>query len=463
MPTLRLYDDNGLSDDGETWPVNALTRMITVAVAVAVAVGVGVVAISPAALFAQTAQAPAAIDQFARLQGELRRTHESGDAAAYLAASQSMYSFLNGSPRAMLQLMSAETFAGKPDEALHSFAQFVAMGQASEEALKAKSFDPLRELPRYQSIHADMAVNTAAKTTAEQVFQLQSAARIPEDIDYDPQTKQFYISTVLGKLILQVNTRGGTKLFASAPDQWPMMALKVDSRRHSLWATEVALDGFAAVAKEDWGRSAILEYDLPSGKLLHRIEGPPKAALGDMALAANGDPIVSDGEHGGVYRVDRNTQSVARIDAGDFVSPQTPAVLADGKHVLVPDYVRGVALLDLNTRHVEWLPMDGKHALSGIDGLYALGNELIATQNGTSPERVVQFTLTAPKTGVLSESIIERATPTLGDPTHGVMVGDYFYYIANSGWDILDEHGVIKAGKSLSAPIIMRTKLNWRG
>ena len=447
--------------------MNALTRMITaaavpVAIAVAVGVGVGVVTISPAALFAQTPQAPAAIDQFAQLQGELRRTHESGDAAAYLTASQSMYSFLNGSPQALLQLMSAETFAGKPDKALHSFAQFVAMGQGSDEVLKAKSFDPLRGLPGYQSIHADMAANTAAKTNAEEVFQLQGAAKIPEDIDYDPQTKQFYISTVLGKQILQVNTSGGTKLFANAPDQWPMMALKVDSRRHSLWSTEVALDGFAAVAKQDWGRSAILEYDLRSGKLLHRIDGPPKAALGDMALAANGDPIVSDGEHGGVYRVDRNTQSVARIDAGDFVSPQTPAVLADGKHILVPDYVRGIALLDLNTKHVDWLPMDGEHALSGIDGLYALGNTLIATQNGTSPERVVQF-LTAAKTGVLSESIIERATPTLGDPTHGVVVGDYFYYIANSGWDSLDEHGVIKAGKTLSAPIIMRTKLNWRG
>jgi hypothetical protein len=454
---MRLYYDDGLSDDGETWPVNALTRIIAVAIAVAG------VTISPAPLFAQSVQAPAAIDQFARMQAELRLTHESGDAAAYLAASQSMYSFLNGSPLAMLQLMSAEAFAGKPDEALHNFAQFVAMGQANEEVLKAKSFDPLRELPGYQSIHADMAANTAGKTSAEEVFQLHNAARIPEDIDYDPDNKQFYISTVLGQQILQVNSAGGTKLFASAPDQWPMMALKVDSRRHNLWATEVALDGFSAVSKQDWGRSAILQYDLRSGKLLHRIDGPPKAALGDMALAANGDPIVSDGEHGGVYRVDRNTKSVTRIDAGDFVSPQTPAVLADGKHILVPDYVRGVALLDLNTQHVDWLPMDGKHALSGIDGLYAVGDMLIATQNGTSPERVVRFALTASKTRVLSESVIERATPTLGDPTHGVVVGDYFYYIANSGWDSLDEHGIAKEGKTMSTPIIMRAKLNRPG
>jgi hypothetical protein len=416
----------------------------------------------PAALPAQSAQTPA-IDQFAQLQGELRRTHESGDTAAYLAASRTMFSFLNGSPRATLQLMSAETSAAKPDEALRSFGQFVAMGQADEQALNGKSFDPLRGLSEYQSIQAGMAANAAGKSAAEEVFRLESTARIPEDIDYDPQTKHFYISAVLGKQILEVNMAGRGKLFASAPDQWPMMALKIDARRRILWATEVALDGFTAAPKTDWGRSAILQYDLRSGKLLHRIEGPPKAALGDMALAPNGDPIVSDGEHGGVYRVSRNSRSVVRIDAGDFVSPQTPAIPEDGKHILVPDYVRGIGVLDLNTKHVDWIPMEGKHALSGIDGLYALGSALIATQNGTSPERVVRFALNGPKTRVLSESIIERATATLGDPTHGVVVGDYFYYIANSGWDSLDQHGVVKEGTTMTAPRIMRGRLAWPG
>ena len=429
--------------------MNALTRMILGALA----------AIIPAALFAQTLQAPAAIDQFARLQGELRRTHESGDAAAYLAAAQSMYSFLNGSPRGTLQLMSAESFAGRPDEALHSFTQFVAMGQADDEALKAKSFDPLRGLRRYRDIYAGMAANVTSKSISGEVFRLESTARIPEDIDYDAETNHFYISTVLGKQILQLDMAGHMKLFASAPDQWPMMALKVDSRRRVLWATEVALDGFAAAAKEAWGRSAILQYDLRSGKLLHRIEGPTETALGDMALAANGDPIVSDGEHGGVYRVRAGDQRIQRIDAGDFVSPQTPAVLPDGTHLLVPDYVRGLGLLDLNTKHVDWIPMEGKHALSGIDGLYAVGNLLIATQNGTSPERVVLFTLDGSNTGISAENIIERATSTLGDPTHGVVVGKFFYYIANSGWAVLDDHGNLLEGKSLPVGSVRCAKI----
>lgn len=428
--------------------MNAVAQMIAGALA----------AIFPLALYAQPAQGPTAIDQFARLQGELRRAHESGDSAAYLSTAQSMYSFLNGSPRGTLQLMSAQSFAGKTDEALQSFSQFVAMGQANEEVLKAKSFDSLRGVPRYQDIYAGMAVNAARQSKASEAFRLGYTALVPEDIDYDPESKHFYISTVLGKQILQLDMAGHARVFASGPDHWPMMALKVDSRRRLLWATEVALDGFAAAAKEDWGRSVILQYDLRSGKLLHRVEGPPKAALGDMALAVNGDPIVSDGEHGGVYRVSGRARQIKRIDAGDFVSPQTPAALPDGAHLLVPDYVRGLGMLDLNTKHVDWIPTAG-HALSGIDGLYAVGNLLIATQNGTSPERVIQFTLDGGNMGIVAESIIERSTSSLGDPTHGVVVGNYFYYIANSGWDVLDDHGNILPGRALPVGLIMRAAI----
>jgi len=121
--------------------------------------------------------------------------------------------------------------------------------------------------------------------------------------------------------------------------------------------------------------------------------------------------------------------------------------------------VRGVGLLDLSTKAVVWLPMEGKHALNGIDGLYVAGSSLIATQSGTAPERVIRFAVNDSKTNIVSEAIIERATPTLGAPTHGVIVGNYFYFIANSGWDVLDDHGVLLQGKSLPTASIRRAKI----
>ena len=81
---------------------------------------------------------------------------------------------------------------------------------------------------------------------------------------------------------------------------------------------------------------------------------------------------------------------------------------------------------------------------------------LISVQNGASPERVVAFTLDPTLSEVAAETILERSTETLGDPTHGVVVGKDFYYIANSGWDILDDHGNPKPGAKPTQPRMMR-------
>jgi hypothetical protein len=78
------------------------------------------------------------------------------------------------------------------------------------------------------------------------------------------------------------------------------------------------------------------------------------------------------------------------------------------------------------------------------------------TQNGVYPERVLEVRLDMDRTRAMGGQVIERATPGLGEPTHGVVVDGHFYYIANSGWNALDEHGGIKQGAHMSRPVLMR-------
>ena len=344
-----------------------------------------------------------------QVREQVRAAHVAGDAAAYLAKSREMRDLLNGSPSSILQVMGAEAFSGDNEAAMKSFARYIAMGQSDSQVFKARQFDALRVLERFRTLEQDMHRNDAPIATSAEVFPMPEPGMIPEDIDYDPASKQFYVSSVMKKEILMLDVKGHSRVFARAPDAWPMMALKIDARRRTLWATEVALNGFASVPKADWKTSAILIYDLASGKLLHRVPGPAHTALGDMALTAEGDAIVSDND-GGVYRVDRETLGLERVDQRDFISPQTAAVDPDGRHVFVPDYLRGIAILDLKTKQVSWLDGEGTHALSGIDGLYLSGRTLIATQNGVSPERVVRFQLDESLRKIESETVIERAT-----------------------------------------------------
>ena len=399
-----------------------------------------------------------AIEQLKTLQEELRKSHAKNDWHLNLTSAVRQKDLLNGAPDSLLEIARAQLHLGESDRAFDQLEQVAAMGQSEDLIAISPDFSALLKHPHWTKLQNAFAANRSPVSLARTAFPLSDPALLAEDVDYDPGSGRFFITSVREKKIISASRTGSSIDFAAAPDNWPILAIKVDSRRSVVWATEVAVQGFSLAPKADWGRSAVLCFDLKNGRLMRRIEGPRGSALGDMALAANGDVIVSDGDGGAVYRASPTGGELTRLDDGDFISPQTPAIDPDGRHIFVPDYVRGIAVLELGTKKVRWLPMEGRFALNGIDGMYFEGGKLIAVQNGTSPERVVIFTLDAQRRKITSEKIIERSTPTLGDPTHGVIVDGDFFYIANSGWDSIDDHGNIKPGAKLSVPRLMRVR-----
>jgi len=77
--------------------------------------------------------------------------------------------------------------------------------------------------------------------------------------------------------------------------------------------------------------------------------------------------------------------------------------------------------------------------------MYRYKQCLIAIQNGTMPERITAFHLVSP-TRIEGFEVLEANWRGLGDPTHGIVIGDQFYFIANSGWDRVAEDGQFTAG-----------------
>lgn len=401
-------------------------------------------------------------DQLAALRQQAHAEREAGDHAGYLRDALKVRTLLNNYPSAILSVARAYMEAGEREKALDALTDFADLGQMDDGMLDGsnKMFASLANSPRYKEVLEKFARNKTPVSTARMAFSLSDPGLVAEDIDYDATSKSFLITSVLEKKIIRVTDMGASSDFAQSPSGWPMLAIKVDGSRRLVWATEVALDGFRAAPQADWGKSAVLCFDLRSGKLLRRVEGPAGAALGDMVLDASGAPLVSDGAKGGEYRL--RDGHLRLVNGTEFISPQTPAMFPDGKHAFVPDYLRGVGILDLESGSVRWLSRGNAPAtaLNGVDGLYFHRGSLFLTQNGTSPERVLRVQLDASLARVVSAETIERATPTLGDPTHGVFVGNDFYYIANSGWSELDDHGDVKPGSKLTAAHIMQFKAN---
>jgi len=80
-------------------------------------------------------------------------------------------------------------------------------------------------------------------------------------------------------------------------------------------------------------------------------------------------------------------------------------------------------------------------------------------QNGTTPNRVLRVLLDTAMTRVLDAEVLERAKPAVSDPTHGVLVGDTFYFIAQSGWHRVQNDGTFTPAGAHDAPVVRRLTL----
>jgi len=298
----------------------------------------------------------------------------------------------------------------------------------------------LRESAEFSALVRKIDDNRKPITHAITAFTLAERDLIPEDIAYDSKTRRFFVSSVRKGMIL---TADG-KQFARA--DWSVFALRVDAPRRILWATTAWIEHCERCEAADEGKSSLLAFDLDSGALKRRIESPVKGVLGDLTIGRNGDVYVSEGLHGALFRLRPGSSELERLDVpGELPSPQTPALSTDEKTLYIPDYLRGIAAMDLGTHAVRWLQPADNIALSGIDGLYVSGDSFLAVQNGTTPPRLIRFSKDLQK-----QEALEANWPGLGDPTHGVIVGNEFYFIANSGWSEYDQHGKKKAE---SAPV----------
>jgi hypothetical protein len=393
--------------------------------------------------------------QFTALLGQMQRERTAQQWRAYRVNAFKLSEILNGSPDAMIEIARADAHLDNRNIALKHLSLYANMGGGDSALFALLDFATLRGTPEFASIARRARTNAQPVNTATTAFTLTDPQLLPENIDYDASHARFFITSVRRGEIVYTDRIGRLTTFAQAPDHWPMLGLKIDAAHGVVWSTEVAIDGFASVPKDDWGRSVVLAYDLHTGKLIKRIEGPRGTAFNDLTVDANGNVLVADANGGGIYRLARDGDALQPLNMRDFISPLGAVYTPDGR-LYIADYSRGIGIMDAHN-DVRWIPMSGTFALAGTDGLYYDRGWLIAVQNGFVPERVIKFRLDGDDR-VAEARAIESGTPRL-DPTHGVVVGDAFYYLKNTGWNQLDSAGNLKPGATLTPAMVMRASL----
>lgn len=378
-----------------------------------------------------------------------RQAVESKDYAKLRATLDELWPLMPGNPRVLYNMAASDAVLGNQQRALQELGNLAAAGLIYDLAGDA-DFASLRDSAGYTAVVQQMRRNRGSVARAVQTRVFEERDLLPEDITYDFRKRDFLVSSVAGSKI--IHAAGGNVL---AKAEWPVMALRIDQKRRILWAATAWLPHCQTCRLEDKDKTALLSFQLDSGALLKRYDSPVAGMLGDLTIGRNGEIYVSEGIYGAVFRLAHGKYE--RLDTpGEFPSPQTPA-LSEDEHILyVPDYVRGIAAIDLATRQVKWLNPAPGIILSGIDGLYVYRNSFVAVQNGTNPARIIRFPLDLQR-----QEILESNTAGLGEPTHGTFVGSNFYFLANTGWSEYEQSGKKKAG---SAPVVSSIrKIDLRG
>lgn len=185
-----------------------------------------------------------------------------------------------------------------------------------------------------------------------------------------------------------------------------MLGIRNDPARKVVWACS---------------NSALLRISLQPAAA-QRFPMPDSRSLcNDVALMPDGSVAVSDSDRGGVWLLTGPGEWRALVAPETLGYPNGLTYFAPLQRLLVAD-LRGLWAIDRDGTLSEVTAPPGTF-VGGIDGLYTVGNELLAVQNGLRPHRVLRIRIAPGKLQVTEVEVVASNLPELAEMTTAA-VGD---------------------------------------
>ena len=325
-------------------------------------------------------------------------------------------------------------------------------------------FNRLAGRPEYPALLARVKAQSNPQATARMAFEIPEPGFIAEGLAFDQRSGQFFASSTYLRKIVVREPDGRIRDFVPTADHGllQVLGMKVDSARSHLVALTATDDArMVDFKREDLGRSGVFIYQLPTGALLQSTWLPPggKHLFNDLALDADGEAYITDSDEGRIYRLSADGRQLTAVTrAGVFVYPNGIDIDAS-RHVLFVADARGVWTVELATSAVEPLPQEKGISSVNLDGLYLHGDCLIGVQGLPKLARVVAFRLSLDHRRIVSAEPLDSVDARLVVPTEGVVVGEDFYFIAQSFQDAVDAKGVIAEPQSTVPTQVLKLRL----
>lgn len=338
---------------------------------------------------------------------------------------------------------------GRMDEAI-ALARDIAERGLVLETPPHEAFDRMRAEPAFAPVAARMEANARPVGAAAIVIEYSDDHLLPEALSIDE-----------GRVLIGSVRTGAVMISGDALQPFAKLnggVFDIEQRKDAVYA---AVNNQLAYEDRSEGPfAAIVELNPDTGEEIRRRALAPGGALvGDIEIARSGRIFASDSLAPRIFDL-RAGEPAREITDGRFANLQGVALDEKRQRLFIADYLTGLFVLDLSSGEVDAIANPSGAHLGGIDGLYLHRGDLIGVQNGTSPQRIVRIDLDRKGETARSLEVLQQALPSWREPTHGVVAGDDFIYIATSNWPAYDDDGAQKEDARLEPLRLMSVRLS---
>ena len=389
---------------------------------------------------------------------DAQKAYQAKEYARFLVIYQTLDSLRPMHPTVLYNLSAGHALNNNTKKALETLEKLILIN-ASTAIRQDSDFVSLWKNVDFKRINQKIDDLRIPIQNSQEAFRIKEKDLHLESVGYDSKTKAFYGGCVHRRKIIQIDAQGNVSDFTKEGDEniWAVLGIQVDAKNRVLWAVSSVtpeMKNYKANSKQE---SKVLKFDLTTQKLLaeYTLTDSKPHFFGDLILHPNGIVYISDSSTPTIYQIKPKENRITIFKETSLRSLQGLTLNKKGDKMFIADYASQLYVIDLPTQNILPVKIPATVSAKGTDGLYFFNNSLIAIQNGIEPKRVIQFKLNKTQTEIVDFKVIEANNSLFEEPTLGVLVGNIFYYVANSSWGAY-KNGELQTDK-LGDIVIMKT------
>lgn len=376
------------------------------------------------------------------LQNRVRAAFQAQDYDKAISNLQRMGQRLPFNGKLQYELAAAYALNGDKEKAFNALVRLQQQGLAYSPR-DDKRFQSIEQYQLFDYVSEHLEKNQGPFEHAALAFETGGELKWPHAIARTGSDGAFFIGGIGQGSILRVSADGDARTFFQPDGDGPegIAALAVDRERGHLWAAGTAVRVGDKGLSVNHQAAALHRFDLESGELEASFpvgdDKPVPHLFNEIAVGPDGRVFVADSMAPLIYVLDEGAEKLeAFMGASRLSGFHGLAVTADGRYLFLSDWVTGLYRIEVANREVRRLAHDPTVNLGGIHSLAYRDGELFAVQTGTKPQRVVRIQLSEGLDKAMAMFPLSANEAEYERPGLGVLAGDGYYFVANSGWSL---------------------------